>query len=328
MERRSFLCAAVVLSVVVPRIGRAQPVGRTARIGFLTGGLPTAAAHFREAFELGLRELGWVQGQNVTIDYRFAEGRFDQLPALAAELVQSKPDVIVATPTPAALAVKKATATIPVVMVGVVDPVAAGLTASLARPGANVTGLAFGVGFDSFTKDLELFKQVVPRAQRVAVLSNAANPGHALAVGYLKAAAQRLRMELQLLEVRGPNDFDDAFAAMAKEHAAALFIVTDPLFFLHRERLSGLATKYRFPTMYGDRESVVAGGLMSYGPSLTDQFYRAARYVDKILRGARPADLPVEQPTKFELVINLKTAKALGLAIPQSLLLRADAVIQ
>jgi putative ABC transport system substrate-binding protein len=282
----------------------------------------------RQALERGLRESGWVQGQNVTIDYRFAEGRFDQLPTLAAELVQSKPDVIVATPTPAALAVKKATGTIPVVMVGVGDPVGVGLIASLARPGGNITGLTFGVGFESLTKALELFKQVVPGVQRVAVLSNAANPAHALSVGHLKAEAQPLRMQLQFLEVRGPNDFDNAFAAMAREHAAALFIVTDPLFILHRERLSGLAMKYRFPTMYGDRESVVAGGLMSYGPSLTDQFYRAATYVDRILKGTKPADLPVEQPTKFEFIINLKTARALGLTIPQLLLLRADEVIQ
>jgi putative ABC transport system substrate-binding protein len=272
--------------------------------------------------------LGWVQGQNVTIDYRFAEGRFDQLPTLAAELVQSKPDVIVATPTPAALAVKKATGTIPVVMVGVVDPVGVGLIASLARPGGNITGLTFGVGFESLTKALELFKQVVPRVQRVAVLSNAANPAQALSVGHLMAEAQPLRMQLQFLEVRGPHDFDNAFAAMAGEHAAALFIVTDPLFILHRERLAGVAMKYRFPTIYGDRESVVAGGLMSYGPSLTGQFYRAATYVDRILKGTKPADLPVEQPTKFEFIINLKTARALGLTIPQLLLLRADEVIQ
>jgi putative ABC transport system substrate-binding protein len=275
-----------------------------------------------------VRELGWLRDQNVTIDYRFAEGRFDQLPALAAELVQSKPDVIVASPTPAALAVKNATGTIPVVMIAVGDPVELGLIASLPRPGGNITGLSFGVGHESFAKDLELFKQVVPRAQRVAVLSNSANPAQALAVRNLKVAAQPLRMQLQLLEVRGPNDFDNAFAAMAKEHAAALLTVTDPLFILHRARLVGLAMKYRFPTIYGDRESVDAGGLMSYGPSLADQFYRAATYVDKILKGGNPGELPVEQPTKFELVINLKTARKLGLTIPQALLLRADQVIQ
>ena len=327
MDRRSFLCAIAALSVAVLRIARAQAAGGAARIGYL-GGSSRTAPHFQEAFQRGLRELGRVPGQNVTINYRFAEGRYDRLPDLAAELVRSKPDVIVASPSPVALAVRNATRTIPIVMVGVGDPVELGLVASLARPGGNVTGLSFSVGLETLGKSLEMFQQVVPRARRVAVLSNAANPSHALAVKEAKAAAERLGMQLQLLEVRGPSEFDGAFAAIDKERVTALVIFVEALFILHRARLAELAAKYRLPTLHGARENVQAGGLMSFGPSLQDQFYRVAGYVDKILKGAKPGDLPVEQPTKFELVINLKTAKALGLTIPQSLLLRADEVIQ
>jgi len=328
MDRRSFLCAIAALSVARLRIAHAQPAGGTARIGFLGGGSRNANPHLHEAFQRGLRELGRVPGQNVTIEYRFAEGRLDRLPDLVAELVQSKPDVIVASGSPAALAVRNSTGTIPIVIVSVADPVEQGLVASLARPGGNVTGLSFSVGLKQLGKSLEMFQQVVPHARRVAVLSNAANSSHALAVKDLQAAAEPLGMQLQLLEVRGPSEFDDAFAAIGKERVTALVIVVEPLFILHRARLAELAAKYRLPTLHGARENVQAGGLMSYGPSIQDQQYRAALYVDKILKGAKPADLPVEQPTKFELVINLRTAKALGLTIPQSLLLRADEIIQ
>jgi putative ABC transport system substrate-binding protein len=283
---------------------------------------------FVDAFRQGLRELSWIEGQNIVVDYRFAEGRYDRLPELATELVRLKVDVIVTGSPSPAVAAKHATATIPIVMSGVGDPVGLGLIASLARPGGNVTGLSFSVGLDSFSKSLEFIKQLVPDVRSVAVLTNPTNPAQALAVEDMQVATRSLGMQLQLLEARSPDDFDGAFAAIAKERAAALLVVTEPMLVLHQTRLTALAVEQRLPTMYGIRESVEAGGLMSYGPNLADIYRRAATYVDKILKGARPADLPVEQPTKFELVINLKTAKALGLTIPQSLLLRADEVIQ
>jgi putative ABC transport system substrate-binding protein len=275
-----------------------------------------------------LRELGWVEGQNLVIEYRSAEGRFDRLPELAAELVRLKVDVIVAAPTPGALAAKKATATVPIVGVSLTEPVGVGLIASLARPGGNVTGVAYSVGTDIFGKDLALLKEVVPKVRRVAVLSNPDGPVQPLTISNVKAAARSLGLELQLVEARGPGDFDRAFAAMAKERVGALFVVTDPVFIPHRARLVSLAAKSRLPSIFTQRADVEAGGLLSYGPSFADMYRRAAAYVDKILKGARPADLPVEQPTKFELVINLKTAKTLGLTIPPSLLQRADEVIQ
>jgi putative ABC transport system substrate-binding protein len=254
--------------------------------------------------------------------------RFDRLPDLAAELVRLKVDIIVAAPTPAAVAAKNATGTIPIVMTVVGDPVGIGLIASLARPGGNVTGLSYSVGVETFGKGLELLKAALPKVRRMAILSNPGNPSHVLAIRDLKVAAGSLGVQLQFLEARGPNEFDGAFAAMAKERVGALLVVADSVFNFHRARLTDLAARSRLPTMYGIRENVEAGGLMSYGASVPDLYRRAAGYVDKILKGAKPADLPVEQPTKFELVINLKTAKALGLTIPQSLLLRADQVIE
>jgi putative ABC transport system substrate-binding protein len=269
-----------------------------------------------------------MEGENLVIERRWAEGRVERFPSLAAELVRLKVEVIVAGPTPPAVAAKNATGTIPIVMWGVGDPVGQGLVASLARPGGNVTGLSFSVGWETFGKGLELLKETVPKVRRVAVLSNPANASHALAIENVKVAARSLGVQLQLLEARGPEEFEGAFAAMAKERVAALLVPTDPVFFLHRARLAELAAKNRLPSVHSLREYVEAGGLMSYGPSLLDLLRRAATFVDKILKGAKPADLPVEQPTKFELVINLKTAKALGLTIPQSLLLRTDQVIE
>jgi putative ABC transport system substrate-binding protein len=283
---------------------------------------------FLDAFRQGLRELGWVEGQNIVIDYRFAEGRFDRLPDLAAELVRLKVDIIVAVPTPAAVAAKNATGTMPIVAISVGDPVGIGLIASLARPGGNVTGSSYSVGLEIGGKQLELLKETVPKVRRVAILSNPGNPGQPLSIRELNVAARSLGVQLQLLEARGPNEFDGAFAAMATERVGALLVVADSLFVLHRSRLADLAARSRLPAVYGSRDTVEAGGLMSYGPSLRDLYRRSATYVDKILKGAKPGDLPVEQPTKFELVINLKTAKALGLTIPQSLLQRADEVIQ
>jgi ABC-type uncharacterized transport system substrate-binding protein len=321
---------AVVLAVsltLAPLVAEAQPPGKVYRMGYLYSGSATSSPRAPEAFREGLRELGWVAGRNIVIDYRFAEGRFDRLPDLAAELVRLKVNVIVAWPTPPAIAAKKATGTIPIVMIGVGYPIELGLIASLARPGRNVTGLSFNVG-EEIGKALELLKETLPKVRRVAILSNPANPGHAPAVSIVKAAARSLGLQLQLLEAREPNQSEGAFAAMAKDRVEALLVVTDSMFIFQRARLADLAVKNRLPAMFGVREFVDAGGLMSYGVSVPDLMRRAATFVDKILKGAEPADLPVEQPTKFKLVINLKTAKALGLTIPQSLLLRADQVIE
>jgi len=321
---------AVILTfslAFAPLAVEAQQAGKIYRMGYLYSGSATSSPRGPEAFREGLRELGWVEGRNIVIDYRFADGRFDRLPDLAAELVRLKVNVIVAWPTPPAIAAKNATATIPIVMIGVGYPTELGLIASLARPGGNVTGLSFNVGGE-ISKGVELLKETLPRVRRVAILSNPANPGHANAVSIVKAAARSLGMQLQLLEAREPDQLESAFAAMAKARVEALLVVTDSMFISQRARLVDLADKNRMPTMFGVREFVDAGGLMSYGVSVSDLMRRAAAYVDKILKGAKPADLPVEQPTKFELVINLKTAKALGLTIPQTLLQRADQVIQ
>jgi len=243
--------------------------------------------------------------------------------------VRLKVDVIAASPTPAALAAKNATRTIPIVGMSLTEPVGVGLVASLARPGGNVTGVAYGFDTDIFGKQLELLKEVIPKVRRVAVLSNPGNsPAQPLIMSSIDGAARSLGLQLQLLEARGPGEFDGAFAVMAKERAGALLVTGDPMFFLHRARLAELAVKNRLPSMSTQGQWVEAGGLMSYGPSFPDLYRRAATYVDKIFKGAKPADLPIEQPTKFELVINLKTAHALGLTIPRSLLQRADQVIE
>jgi putative ABC transport system substrate-binding protein len=323
--RRAFVVGGAV-AFAAPLCAGGQQARNVHRIGYLASGSATASPH--ESFRQGLRELGWVEGHNILIDYRFAEGSFDRLPDLAAELVRLKVDVIAAGPTPAAVAAKNATGTIPIVMVNVGDPVGVGLIASLARPGGNVTGLSFSVGMDTLGKGLELLREAVPKVRRVAILSNPANPSHALAISNVKTAARSLGVELKLLEARGPNEFDGAFGAMAKERVGALLVVADSMFILHRARLADLAATNRVPSMHGVRTNVEAGGLISYGPSSEAAWRRAAVFVDKIFKGATPADLPVEQPSTFELVINLKTAKALGLTIPPSLLARADHVIE
>ena len=325
MNRRMFLSAVTGGFLAAPLAVEAQPAGKVPRIGYLSSGSATVNP---EAFRQGLRELGWVEGQNMAIDYRFAEDRFDRLPDLAAELVRLKVDVIVAGPTQPAVVPKNATRTIPIVMVSAADPVELGLIASLARPGGNVTGLSFSVNPELFGKGLEFLKEAVPKLRRVAVLSNPANPAQPRAIDKVKVAARSLAIPLQLLEARGPNEFAGAFAAMAKQRVEALLVVAEGLFLRHRARLADLEAKYRLPSMHGLKENVEAGGLMSYGPSVVVTFRRAAVFVDKILRGTKPADLPVEQPTTFELVINLKTAKALGLTLPPALLQRADQVIE
>jgi putative ABC transport system substrate-binding protein len=326
MPRRAFLAITVGGLLAAPLAAEAQPAGKVYRIGYLS--TRSSTADTLEAFRQGLRELGWIEGRNIVFDYGFAEGRFERLPELAAELVRLKVDIIVAVPTPAAAAAKNATATIPIVGISLIDPVGIGLISSLARPGGNITGLSFDASVETFGKALDLLKATIPKVRYVAVLSNPANPGQPRAIRDLKAAAQSLGVQLQLLEAQGPNEFDVAFAAMAKERAGALFVLGDSMFNEHGAQLANLAARNRLPAMYGLRESVEAGGLMSYGPNLLDICRRAGTYVDKILKGAKPGDLPVEQPTKFDLVINLKTAKALGLTIPPSLLQRADQVIE
>jgi putative ABC transport system substrate-binding protein len=324
---RLVLTVILAIALLAAPLAEAQQAGRVYRIGYLSYSSPASNPHLREAFRQGLRELGWVEGQNITIDSRFAEGRSDAVSVLAAELVRLKVDIIVGTSTQATLAAKNATKTIPVVMVAG-DPVGLGLIASLARPGGNITGVSQGVGVDALGKELELLKEIAPDVRRVAVLSNPANALHQLAIREVNVAARSLGVQLQLLEARGPNEFDGAFAAMSKERAGALLVLPDSVFQRHRARVTGLAAKNRLPAMYGVSEYVKAGGLISYGPNLRDLFRHSATFVDKILRGATPADLPVQQPTKFELTINLKTAKALGLTIPLSVLARADEIIE
>ena len=313
---------------VAPLAPEAQQPKHVHRIGALSGqGTTPGRGSFVEAFLEGMRALGYVEGQHFVLEYRGVEGQHERLPALAAELVQLQPEVIVAQGTPAALAAKDATTTIPIVMVGVGDPVGSGLVASLARPGGNLTGLSV-LSPDLVGKQLEFLKEVLPTVASVAVLWNPANPVAALMVREAAVAAQRLGVELHLVEARGPEAFDSAFAAMTSAHAGALLVLGDALVFQHRRRLTELAAMSHLPTMYQGRALVEVGGLISYGVSLLDSWRRGATYVDKILKGAKPADLPVEPPMKFELVINLKTAQALGITMPPSLLLLADEVIQ
>ena len=322
--------AVAVLGFAASLAADAQPTDKIYRIGYLsTGSATTTYTRPLEAFREGMRDLGWIEGRNLIFEYRYAEGQVDRLPALADELVRLKVDLIVASPTPSALAAKNATRTIPIVGMSLTEPVAVGLVPSLARPGGNVTGLTYGVDTEIFAKQLQLLKEVVPSVTRVAILANpGSSPAEPLVMESVKKAARSLGLPLQIVEVRDPDDFDAAFAAMVKERAGALLLRGDPMFFVHRARLAELATKNRLPSMSTQSQWVEAGGLISYAPSFPDLWRRAATYVDKILRGAKPADLPIEQPAKFELVVNLRTAKALGLTIPTSLLQRADEVIQ
>lgn len=311
-----------------PLASEAQQPGKVYRIGYLSAPTRKSVEHVLQAFLRALRELGWVEDQNLIIEYRWAEGKLERLPDLAAELVRRKVDVIVAPASSAALAAKNATSSIPIVMIFPSDPVGMGLVASLRRPGGNITGTTATPGPEIFGKQLQILKETIPHASRVAILSNPADSASAHRVKSVEAAAQSLRIRLQRLEARGPEEFDSAFAAMARERAEALLVIGASTFMVHRTKLAELAAKGRLPAMYGYREMVEAGGLMAYAVNMTDFIGRAAVYVDKILKGAKPADLPVEQPTRFELIVNLKTAKALGLTIPQSVLARMDAVIQ
>ncbi|HEV2055925.1 MAG TPA: ABC transporter substrate-binding protein [Methylomirabilota bacterium] len=326
MNRRTFLCGLTLGTLALPLAAEAQQEGKVPRIGFLFYGSPGPSPEL-DAFRQGLRELGCIEGQNIAIEVRFASGRVERLPELAAELVRLKVDVIVTPGTPPSLAAKQATSTIPIVFAGVADAIGAGLVANFARPGGNITGLT-GISAELGGKRLELLKEVAPKASRVAVLYNPADRSNVLVLKELQESAPALRLTLQPLAVRGPGEFEGAFVAMSRKRAHALFGAAGILTTEHRKAIVDLAAKSRIPAMWGERQFVEAGGLMSYAVNFYDQLRRAATYVDKILKGAKPADLPVEQPTKFELVINLKTAKALGLTIPPSLLLRADEVIQ
>ena len=321
----------LVLSVILtlgllgaPRAGAPQTPA-IPRVGFLAA---TAPSPMGEAFRRGLRDLGYVEDRNVVIYARWAEGRYDRLPDLAAELVSLNVDIIVALVTQASLAAKNVAGTTPIVMVGVGDPVGAGLVESLARPGRNITGTS-SMAVDTAGKSLQLLMDIAPRVSRVAVLWNPANPVfQAQLLRETETAAAALGVQVQRVEVRNPNEIDRAFAAMTRQRAGALLVLPDAMFNFHRQRIIELAARSRLPAMYSLREWAESGGLASYGANYTELARRAATYVDRILKGAAPADLPVEQPTKFELVVNLKTAKALNLKIPEPVLLRADEIVE
>jgi len=329
MARRTIgIIVGFALAILAaPLSADAQAAGKVARIGLLLPGRaePSPA---REAFRQGLRELGYVEGQNLAIEYRWAEGRLDRLPELAAELVRLKVDAIVTVSTPAIQAAKQATSTIPIIMASSGDPVGTGLVASLARPGGNVTGLSL-LAAELSGKRLELLRESAPKLSRVAVLWNSASQAMAYSFREAQVAARTLGLAFHSWEVRGdPDDFERAFSGITRDRPDGLMVTLDPFTILHRRRIVELAAKYRLPAIYELREFVDAGGLMAYGPSSIDQWHRVATFVDKILKGAKPSELPVEQPMRFELVLNLKTAKALGLTFPQSILIRTDQVIQ
>ena len=328
MDRRAFIGAAGGSGLAALLVAGGQTAGlRT--IGFL--GPPPSAGGLVQAFQQGLRDLGYVEGQNIRIEYRYTDvalqGHAELFPQLAAELVKLKPDVLVVSVTEAALAAKNATSTIPIVMVSVPDPVAAGLVASLARPGGNVTGLSRQTR-DIISKTFQLLKEAFPETTRVNLLSNPTDPLASWMVGDAKEAAKLLGVQLKIVEARTPAELERAFSTMHADRASALLTISGAGFYLNRAQIVELALRKRLPSVFQNREFVEAGGLLSYGPSTVANYRRAAFFVDRILKGAKPSDLPVEQPTQFELVINLKTAKALRLTIPQSVLGRADQVIE
>jgi putative tryptophan/tyrosine transport system substrate-binding protein len=325
VHRREFISLLGGAAAAWPLSGRAQQPGKLLTIGF-SGATPSIESQRVAAFVQRLRELAWIDGRNLSIEYRWAEGRNERYAEIATEFVRLKVDVIVTSATPATLAAKQATAVIPIVFAGAADPVRTGLVASLARPGGNVTGLA-NQQSDTVGKKLEFLREVVPDLRRLAIMVNVGNPASVLDTGEAQATARTLGLAVTTSEIRRAEDIAPAFEAL-KDRADALYLCPDPLMNTNRTRINILAVGARLPTMHGYREYVEAGGLMSYGPNIPDQFRRAADYVDKILRGAKPADIPIEQPTKFALVINLTTAKVLGLAVPSTLLARADAVIE
>ena len=322
------LAVIVTLSLnLAPLAAQGQQTGKLYRIGFLGNSTAALEAHLVGPFRDGLRDLGYLEGRNALIEYRWAEGQYERFPALIAQLIALKVDVIVTAGTPATQAVKKATTSVPLVMVAVGDPVATGIVASLKQPGGNITGLT-SIAEETEGKRLELLREVLPTVSRVAVLSNPENQSVVAVLKAMRATAQVLGMKLQVLEVRTSGELEETFKAILRERPGALLVMGDRLFLHNRQRIMDFATKQRLPVVPGHPELVEAGGLMSFGPSYPGMHRRAAYFVNRILKGAKPADLPVERPTKFELVINLKTAKALGLSIPASVLGRADQVIQ
>ena len=326
VDRRTFIGALASGFLVAPLAAHAQQAGasRVPRIGVLSSNLPAGRS---EAFLQGLRELGYLEGKSITIEWRNVQGRADLLPAAAAELVGLNVDLIVASDARAAVAANQAASKTPIVVAAAGDLVGSGLVSSLARPGGKVTGLTL-VSPDLLRKGLELLKELNPKLSRVVVLGDSQSQSYAAQVREMEVAAMALGLQLQLVELRGPNDFENAALAIAKGGGGAVTTLRSPFINSQNERVVQLAMKSRLPAIDSDSQFVDAGGLMSYGPNYDHLFHRAATYVDKILRGARPSDLPVEQPTRFELVINLKTAKTLGITIPQALLLRANEVIQ
>jgi putative ABC transport system substrate-binding protein len=328
MQRSVFVFICLLLTVFLPTVSaEAQQQNKIARIGFLAINSVSSSATSVEAFRLGLRQLGYIEGQNIIIEWRYADGRSDRLPDLAAELVRIKVDVIVTSATSPTEAAKKATNTIPIVIASHNDPIGAGLVASLARPGGNVTGLS-NIAIELSGKRLELLKEMVPKLSRVAILRIPSAPATAPQMKEMEGAAHLLGVKLQSADWETLDDLDNAFGTMVKGHSEALITFSGPRFGLYRKRIIELAAKNSLPTMYPDTIYADAGGLMSYGVNTVDLYRRAGIYVDKILKGARPADLPIEQPTKFEFVINLKTAKHIGLIIPPNILARADRVIR
>ena len=324
MRRREFTTLLGGVAVTWPLAASAQ--SKTPRIGFMGNSTAALEANLVDAFREGLREHGYEEGRNIVIEYRWADGKYERFPALVAELIAAKVDVIVTAGTPAALAMKKATTTVPLVMVAVGDPVGTGLVPSLARPGANLTGLS-SVAPDLEGKRLQLLREVVPALSHVAMFINSLNPFHVSSMRQARAAAQTMGIKLQLHDIRKSEDLDDAFAAIRKERPDALLILADRVFLHNRERMMDFTKEQRLPNVNAYKELVEVGGLMSYGPSYEDMHKRAAIYVDKILKGAKPADLPIEQPSKFTFIVNLKAAKALGVTVPSQLLGLADELI-
>ena len=327
--RRQLLLALGAGALAVPLASFAQQQAKAWRVGFLSARRRPASldTDYYGAFPRGMRDLGYVEGKNLAIEWRFAEGEYERLPGMAAELVQLKVNVIMALGPPAIVAAQKATTTIPIVVVTSVDPVGAGFVKSLARPGGNITGLSNLAG-DISAKHLEMLLATMPTLARVAVLMNPANSSHAAFLKNVQYAAQKAGIKILPVEAQTLQEIERAFSTMAREHIGAVIVALDPLFIQQGPQIAVQAEKHRLPSIFANREYAEAGGLLSYGQNQLDIYRRAATYVDKIFKGAKPADLPIEQPTKLELVINLKTAKALGLTIPQSLLLRADEVLQ
>jgi putative ABC transport system substrate-binding protein len=325
MKRREFIALLGSAAAALPLPAAAQP--KIPRIGFMGNSTAALEANLLDAFREGLRELGYEEGRNIVIEYRWANGAYDYFPVLVAELIAAKVDAIVTAGTPAALAVKNATTNVPLVMVAVGDPIGTGLVPSLARPGGNLTGLS-SIAPDLEGKRLQLLREVTPALSHVAMFINSLNPFHISSMEQARAAAQAMGIKLQLHDIRKSEDLDDAFTAIRKERPDALLILADRVFLHNRERMVDFANEQRLPNVSAYKELVEVGGLMSYGPSYEDMHKRAAIYVDKILKGAKPADLPIEQPSKFTFIVNLKAAKTLGVTVPSQLLGLVDQLIE